>query len=301
MDNSNTTPDITLENQHLDSLQADPQNSQEKNRPSYKFLLLGIGAVLLVAISVGATYLVTKNSNNSNQPQQQPVENTVSPVQSSPTSILKNIEIFSNPNIQGFEFEYDPEVWELIEINSENADLIPDGISNKIYGEAGVLMREKNTDGAIFMKYGYLVGRGGAYGAIYEGDYKKISGISRVEVHDNYYIYGRDDEETRTIFSETPEKKKDFERYCLPTHEGYISLSDEECVDLQSGEIIGFYTDPVYVWSLRLKRIGEASEIWGAKDLEYFGESIPEDVQIETQYMGGNPELADEIIKQIFE
>jgi hypothetical protein len=300
MENNNSSRDTSPLDQKTDLQQLPTQSQEPKKGFPSKYLLLGIAAVLLIVASVGATYFLMNRDSETLITQDPEQSNSVSPTSAAPTTSpdTSTLVAFTDQNIEGMTFQYDPLVWELTKITSKNIDEVPKGF-NKVFGESGVLMKEKNSDGVLFMKYGYEVGRGGATGAIYKDHIKKLSKTTRIKINDNnYYIYGLNNPDLYDIFSEEPESKENYTAMCSPDYEGYMGISDEVCADLESGEVIGFFGDPTFSWSLRLNRIGETTDIWD--DVSYLGELKPDTVIIETQYMGTNPENADAIVTQLF-
>lgn len=207
------------------------------------------------------------------------------------------LQTFTDPNVEGMSFQYDPTYWEVIESNSENKKLLDET-------GADVYLKEKSGNGNLVFSYTLEFGMGGGY-ALFESS--KISDVtdtlSRIQ-SSNTYQYGL--KKHLVNFSNSPDEKTKIIDFCKemidPDYQGMTIFNPDECDAVNSGKIIGYAPQPTYSWSLKRKILTTLKDINPQWDGDAYVESEGLDngmIIVTTTYTGDNPEEADKIVKQL--
>ncbi|MBU0649967.1 hypothetical protein KJ605_01910 [Patescibacteria group bacterium] len=241
--------------------------------------------VILILAAATAIFLFSINRNDPDAKKSQPSSTSAS-----------NIRSFIDPRIQDISFEYDSDIWEVVQVTAEGHQ----AREKFNYGGVGVLLNERASTGALLLRYTLPRGMGGGILSLSADRFTSVAkDLYRVKVYpqataENFYTYGLRTGETVVLFNETPEKSNMLKENCADT-DGMKLLTDAECGDFELGKIIGYVNQPAFSWSLKKNVLVQDEGLNKAFSID----SPIDYVLIEIRYIGDNPNLSDEIVKQL--
>lgn len=282
------------------------QSEQEVVTPPHANVLPRVlVAITIIAVSFGSIasfisfeafrrieLLESQIANQSKpSPETAPAQNArISPMQ------RDQLSEFSDPNIEGMRFTYDPEWWDPIMMNDRHKDVYMRGI--------GIYLREKGGDGFMTFSYTLIVGMGGGYALFGESDIAQVTDTIVRKKTENRYEYGLKEHlvSFRTSATEKQKMIETCDEMSKPNYEGFTGFDPELCSGIYSGSIVGYVPQPTFSWSLPLNIATSLFEIDPALTKPPYVQSEHLEngkIIVVTTYVGENPEYADEIVKQI--
>lgn len=257
------------------------------------------GFLLILLVLLSVLYF-----NQISQAPMEPANTLPSAIPTSlPTSAptTEGQQTFVDSRLEGMEFSYDASKWEVIQFSGDD-----EVISKELkYGGPGVLLRDKQSESRIVMRYTLPYGMGGWVTLVTADRLKVLQGnLIRVKNRDNkLYQYGL--AKSLKLFSSFPDSYNNLVAFCSAEKEkpgqGYPILDKPGCEEIETRKAIGEISGPSYGNMVHFKNAVAFNQInsnWTESNLNDLFEN-DRYVIVAIQYEGSNPEQGDEIVQQI--
>lgn len=270
-------------------------------------VLIGILVITIIALGGYVIYLngkIVSQQNLSSVTDNSMIENTTSGDDSSidqSESQQENntdsepMEHFSDPRVNGIEFNYDPSMWTVQAYTSKD-----DTSEITRHSGSGVLLTADH--GVLFINYIYPYPMGGAVNLMSDETHTQLKGnLHRIrswlqsdEYFKDYYSYGIA-ESRLTFFDQEPDKKEFILSNCGKSTPLY--LSDSDCISIRNGTVIGYFNEPTFSYSFEFSKNSSLEDLFGTWNTDHYPEL--EKIPVKFVYKGSQPEAADVIVEQV--